>query len=69
MDGDGLMELIQELRFDDEDISALGYKPSGSSASISDVICRVLKWDNQQERIVKVKEHLVHYSRPGELNR
>jgi uncharacterized protein (TIGR02391 family) len=65
VDGDDLVELIQGLRFDDKDISALGYKTSGSSAGTADVICRVLKWDNQEERIVKIKEHLVHYSRLG----
>ncbi len=55
-DGDGVDEVIQSLLFFPEELAALGYAPPELSPGDWCRVCRVSKWDREQERFVVVQE-------------
>ncbi len=59
VDGDGITELIQSLVFDPEELAGLGYGNPASTGNERYEVCRLLKWNAEQERIVQLEERLV----------
>ena len=65
VDGDGIVEMVQTLSFDDEDLDAMGYSSVTKKPDERHLVCRLLKWDAEKERILQVDERLVAWKRPS----
>lgn len=59
VDGDGIVEMVQTLSFLPEEMEEVGYPNLLGMADELIDVCRLLKWDTEQERIVQVEERLV----------
>lgn len=58
VDGDGIVEMIQTLHFDMEELEGLGYGSLTPDDHLP-LVCRLLKWDTEKQRIVQLEQRLI----------
>ena len=59
IDGDGLVEIIQTLRFDGEDLMKMSYPEKSAEKETQLAVCRVWKWDSQKQLLALTEERLI----------
>jgi hypothetical protein len=59
VDGDGIAEMVQTLSFAPDELEKIGYAEMAAKADERVMVCRLLKWDADEERIVQLDERLV----------
>lgn len=67
IDGDGLVEVVQEMSPFWEDLRKLGYTKMLSQEQGMNHLCRVWKWDSARDRLVRQSENLVALVKTSEV--